>query len=60
MSPGPAAPPSGPPADCGKVVVDVLKDRTHAREVGRFEDYAIPAECTDEAESAGLQPSLRR
>lgn len=58
MSPGTDAPPPGPAADCEKVVADVLKDRADAQEAGRFEDYAIPAGCTDEAASAGLDPSL--
>ncbi|WP_093802438.1 hypothetical protein [Streptomyces sp. Wb2n-11] len=57
MSPGMAAPPSRPSPDCYKVVADVLKDLAGAEETGRVMDYAIPAECTGEAGSAGLRPS---
>jgi len=51
MSLGMAAPPPAPSPDCAKVVADVLKDQAEAKEAGRFEDYAIPAECTDEVKS---------
>ncbi|MGW0548868.1 hypothetical protein [Streptomyces altiplanensis] len=56
MSPGTAAPPSGPPPDCDKVVADVLEDLARAEETGWVTDYAIPAECTGEAGTAGLRP----
>ncbi|GAA1369975.1 hypothetical protein [Streptomyces beijiangensis] len=54
MLPDTVTPPAGPPPECGKIVADVLKDKAKAQEAGQAKDSAIPAECIDEAKSAGL------